>query len=128
MTRNYLFLTLLALQLPAQVTSDDLKRADPANWLHYNGQYHSQRHSLLKQINTGNVKDLTAKWIFHVREGRRLEAVPIVVDGIMYFSQPNEVMALDARTGRQIWEWQREPAIQKGPNRGVAVHGNKVFV
>lgn len=118
----------LATLAPAQVTYDDLKKADPRNWLHYNGQYHSQRHSLLKQIHLGNVRNLVPQWIYHVNEARRLESVPIVVDGVMYVSQPNEVHALDARTGRLIWLWQREPAIQKGPNRGVAVYGNKVYI
>jgi alcohol dehydrogenase (cytochrome c) len=54
--------------------------------------------------------------------------VPIVVDGVMYFTNPNEVYALDARTGREIWQYQRQPALQKGPNRGVAVYGNRVYM
>ncbi|MBI3683723.1 MAG: PQQ-dependent dehydrogenase, methanol/ethanol family [Acidobacteria bacterium] len=113
--------------LHAQVTYDDLLKADPKNWLHYSGQYHSQRHSLLKQIDTGNIKTLSAAWIYHIEGARRLESVPIVVDGVMYVSQPNEVHALDARTGRLIWDWHRQPALQRGPNRGVAVYGNKVY-
>jgi alcohol dehydrogenase (cytochrome c) len=122
------FFFLIAGVLSAQVTYDQLRKAPPDNWLHYNGQYHSQRHSLLDQVNTRNAKKLVAQWIYHIPEARRLESVPIVVDGVMYVSQPNEVYALDARTGREIWQWQRQPAIQKGPNRGVAVYGNKVYV
>ncbi|HUQ95887.1 MAG TPA: PQQ-dependent dehydrogenase, methanol/ethanol family [Bryobacteraceae bacterium] len=121
-------LVLCAGALAAQVGYEDLKKADPRNWLHYSGQYHSQRHTLLNQVNTGNVKQLAAKWIHHIPESRRLESVPIVVDGVMYVSQPNEVYALDARTGRRIWEWRRQPALLKGPNRGVAVYANKVYV
>ncbi|MBL8179964.1 MAG: PQQ-dependent dehydrogenase, methanol/ethanol family [Bryobacterales bacterium] len=117
-----------ALVLHAQVSYQDLKNAGPANWLHYNGQYHSQRHSLLKQVNTANVKNLAAQWIYHLRGAERLESVPIVVNGVMYVSQPNEVHALDARTGRLIWQWNREPALQNGPNRGVAVYANKVYI
>ena len=56
-----------------------------------------------------------------------LETVPIVVDGVMYVTQPNEVYAIDARSGRQIWEYHRVPARQKGPNRGVAVWNDKVY-
>ncbi|MBK5290454.1 MAG: PQQ-dependent dehydrogenase, methanol/ethanol family [Acidobacteriia bacterium] len=122
-----MFTFFLAAAAFAQVTYDDLKKADPKSWLHYNGQYHSQRHSLLGQINTGNVKSLAAKWLYNVPGARRLETVPLVVNGVMYLSQPNEVHALDARTGRLIWQWSRQPALQKGPNRGVAVYGNKVF-
>jgi alcohol dehydrogenase (cytochrome c) len=114
--------------LPAQVTYDDLVRADAKNWLHYSGQYHSQRHSLLKQIDTRTVKDVVPKWVYGIPGARRLESVPIVVDGVMYISQPNEVYALDARTGRLIWDYRRQPAMQRGPNRGVAVYGNKVFM
>jgi len=114
--------------LTAQVTGEHLLKPDPANWLHYNGQYHSQRHSALNQVHTGNVSRLAAKWIFHVPNARQLQNVPIIANGIMYVSQPNEVYALDARTGRQIWAWFRQPALQKGPNRGVAVYGNRVFV
>lgn len=125
---KYLAIVLSASMMLAQVTYDDLKKADPANWLHYNGQFHSQRHSMLKQVNTQNVKNLVPKWIHHIDEARRLESVPIVVNGVMYVAQPNEVQALDARTGRSIWTWRRENPIQRGPNRGVAVYGNKVYI
>ena len=121
-------LVSVGLSLTAQVTYDDLLKADPKNWVHYSGQYHAQRHSLLKQVHTGNAKDLVPKWIFGVPAARRLQTVPIVVDGVMYLSQPNEVYALDARTGRQIWDYHRQPALQRGPNRGVAVYGNKVYM
>src|SRR5436305_12400444 len=70
---------------------------------------------------------MTPKWIFHVPGSGRLESVPIVVDGVMYVSQPNEVFALDGRTGRLVWKYRHEPALGKGPNRGVAVYGNRVY-
>jgi len=38
--------------------------------------------------------------MYHVDSARRLESVPLVVDGVMYFTNPNEVYALDARTAR----------------------------
>lgn len=119
---------LTATACLAQVTYPDLLNPPPANWLHYNGQYHSQRHSPLKQVNAQNVQKLVPRWMHHVEGARRLESVPIVVDGVMYFSQPNEVYALDARTGREIWQYQRQPAMQRGPNRGVAVYGNRVYM
>ncbi|MCC6391196.1 MAG: hypothetical protein IT167_11385, partial [Bryobacterales bacterium] len=70
------FFFLIAGVLSAQVTYDQLRKAAPGNWLHYNGQYHSQRHSLLDQVNTRNAKKLAAQWIYHVPEARRLETVP----------------------------------------------------
>ena len=123
-----LVLALIAAPLAAQVTYDQLLNPKPENWVHYSGSYNSQRHSALKQVTTANAKDLTAQWIFHVPEASRLESVPIVVDGVMYVAQPNDVFALDARSGRMIWEYHRQPALQKGPNRGVAVYGSKVYI
>lgn len=113
--------------LPAQVTDRQLREAKPADWLHYNGTYDSRRHSALNQIDTANVGALVPKWVFHMPGASHLESVPIVVDGVMYVTQPNEVYALDGRTGRQLWEYHRLPARQKGPNRGVAVWGDKVY-
>jgi alcohol dehydrogenase (cytochrome c) len=130
MTRPAVLLYLILLGLApaaAQVDYEQLRKADPANWLSYSGSYNSQRHSLLKQIHSGNVRDLVPTWIYQMPGSARLESVPVVVDGVMYLSQPNEVHALDARTGRLIWRYRHEPALGKGPNRGVAVYGSKVF-
>jgi alcohol dehydrogenase (cytochrome c) len=123
----FLLAAFIAGSGTAQVSSEDLLKADPSNWLTYSGAYHAQRHTLLDQINTGNVKNLTAKWIFHFSDVGHMEAVPIVVDGVMYLGQFNRVDAVDARTGRLIWQYQREPAAT-GWHRGVAVYGNKVYV
>jgi alcohol dehydrogenase (cytochrome c) len=118
---------LLAGTAGSQVTDKRLRDADPNDWLSYNGSYDSRRHSLLKQVNRETVQALVPKWIYHVPNANHLESVPVVVDGVMYITQPNEVYALDGRTGRQIWDYRRVPAKQKGPNRGVAVWGNKVY-
>ena len=111
----------------AQVTYQDLLKPDPANWLTYSGSFDSQRHTSLKQIHTKNVKSLVPKWIYHVPGASRLETVPLVSNGVMYISQPNEVYAIDAQAGRLLWEYHHEPAIEKGPNRGVALYGNSVY-
>jgi alcohol dehydrogenase (cytochrome c) len=112
----------------AQVSYDDLRKADPRNWLSYSGSYSAQRHSLLHQIHTGNVGRLAASWVFQIPGASRLESVPVVVDGVMYVSQPNEVYALDGSTGRLIWDYRYQPALRKGPNRGLAVLGHRVYV
>src|SRR5207245_11342883 len=114
--------------LCAQVTYQDLLSAKAGDWLTYSGSYHSQRHSTLKQIHRGNVSSLVPKWIYHVPGATRLETVPLVADGVMYVSQPNEVYAVDAQAGRLIWEYHHEPALERGPNRGVAVYGNRVYL
>src|SRR5712692_5086590 len=102
--RPFGLLTLLLLPGVAQVTYPDLVKADANNWLTYSGPYNAQRHSLLKQVNKGNVKTLVPKWIYHVPRADHLESVPIVVDGVMYLSKTKELYALDARTGRFIWQ------------------------
>ena len=113
--------------LSAQISDEELRNPKPENWLHYSGSYNSHRHSPQKQITPQNVGRLQAKWAYHLVGQQHIQAVPIVADGVMYISQFNRVDALDARTGSQIWQYQRE-AVSTAPQRGTAVHGNKVFV
>jgi alcohol dehydrogenase (cytochrome c) len=88
------------------VPSERLLKApgEPQNWLSYSGSYMSQRHSPLKQITIANAKNLELKWVFQAQSLQTFEATPLVVDGIMYVTQaPNDVVALDAKTGRLFW-------------------------
>jgi alcohol dehydrogenase (cytochrome c) len=121
----YLLLLCSASSAAAQ-SYQDLVKADPGNWLSYSGSFGAQRHSLLKQIHTANVESLAAKWIYHLPRAEELEAVPVVSNGVMYVPQANEVEALDARTGRLIWQYQRS-APARGHNRGLAVYERKVY-
>ena len=117
------------------VTSGRLVKAgaEPQNWLMYWGDYQSTHYSGLKQIDTGNVRQLRAAWAFPMPGDSVLEATPIVVDGVMYMTQPGVVAALDARTGRQLWRYTRRQKV-KNPyeinpfNRGAAIVGNQLFV
>jgi alcohol dehydrogenase (cytochrome c) len=117
------------------VTADRLVKSDaePHNWLMYWGNYQSTHYSALDQITTANVRRLGAAWTFPMPGDSQLEATPIVVDGLMYTTQPGVVAALDARTGRQVWRFAREQKV-KNPyeinpfNRGVAVLGHRLFV
>ena len=105
-----------------------------ANWTSYNGDYSGRRYSSLREINTANVQKLRAAWVFHPGNSQNLEATPVVVRGVMYMTSANDVFALDARTGRQLWHYNRpvssglldDAASHK--NRGVAVWQNSVFV
>jgi alcohol dehydrogenase (cytochrome c) len=128
---NFTKLILLlgcTVQLCSQVTEKQLLEQPGANWLHYNGSYDTRRMSSLTQVNISNVGSLTNKWIFHVPGAGRLQCVPIVVNGVMYVTQPNEVYALDGQSGRMIWDFHHVgPIADRGPNRGVAVYGDKVF-
>src|SRR6476659_758851 len=97
---------LLSYGVRAQVTSERLLRAaeEPQNWLTYSGGYSSQRYSLLKQIDTTNVKNLELKWLLPNQVFGAWQSTPLVVDGIMYVTQrPDDVLAVDAKTGRVFW-------------------------
>ncbi|HEV3332865.1 MAG TPA: PQQ-binding-like beta-propeller repeat protein [Bryobacteraceae bacterium] len=136
MIRNALLLISLAGALPAQVSFDRVLNAnkEPNNWLTYSGTTLSQRHSLLNQITPANVKDLELRWVYQVKSLEKFEATPLVVDGVMYTVQPpNDVMALDAATGRVYWIYSYTPSKDARPccgrvNRGLAILGDTLFM
>src|ERR1700722_13035030 len=109
MTRFVLASSLLAAgSLVAQVSFDRIQNSnkEPQNWLTYSGSLLSQRYSELSQIKPGNVKDLEMQWAFQARSTEKFESTPLVVDGVMYVTQaPNDVVALDAATGRIFWTY-----------------------
>ena len=118
------------------VTADRLVKstAEPQNWLMYSGTYSSQRHSPLTQITTANAKDLTLKWVFQSRSLEKSEVTPLVVNGIMYTTQSiNDVIALNAVTGKTLWTYNYtpDPAAKNccgKMTRGLAISGNKIFL
>jgi glucose dehydrogenase len=94
----------------SQVTYERLLQADrePGQWMTYSGSYHSWRHSALKQITRDNVDKLKVAWVYQMPVTERIEATPLVVDGVMYVSEPpSNVVALDAATGRPYWRYRR---------------------
>lgn len=138
MTRILLAPVLLAgISVTVQaVEYDDILKAreTPHNWVTYNGTYMSQRHSTLTQIKPRNVRKLELKWMLQNQVFGAWQSNPIVVDGIMYITQrPNDIMAVDAETGRVFWVYQHvnSPDYQVccgANNRGVAILGDKVFM
>jgi alcohol dehydrogenase (cytochrome c) len=136
MTRRLLLLISIAGSLAAQVTFDRLLHADrePQNWLTYNGGVSAQRYSPLTQINAGNVKNLELQWIYQARSLEKYEATALVVDGILYTVQaPNDIIAMDAATGRIFWTYSYTPGPKARPccgriNRGVAILGDTLFM
>ena len=96
-------------RVQAQVTYDRLLNAakEPRNWLIYSGGYFSHRYSGLTKITPANAKDLELKWMYQAAVAGGWQTTPLVADGIMYLTQrPNDVVALDARTGRVFWIYQ----------------------
>lgn len=108
-------------------------RSDADSWLTYGRDYTNQRFSPLKQVNKGNVGKLVKAWEFNSGVKSTFQASPIVVDGVMFVSLPfNHVVALDAKTGKEIWRYKHERRTKTmccGPaNRGVAVAYGKVYM
>ena len=127
----------LTAQQPVTSARIQASAKEPQNWLTYSGSYNGQRFTTLEQITPANVKNLNLEWVFQVRSlgaADKFEATPIVVDGIMYtVSPPNDVVALDAITGRQFWRYNHTVAQEARPccgrvNRGVAILGNSLFM
>src|SRR5918911_5545523 len=107
---------------------------EPQNWLTYSGNFNSQRHSGLTQIKPENASDLVLKWVFQSRSLDKHEVTPLVVDGVMYTIQsPNDVIALDAATGKTIWTYSHKPDPAARNccgklSRGLAILGDKLFL
>ncbi|HKE85176.1 MAG TPA: PQQ-dependent dehydrogenase, methanol/ethanol family [Vicinamibacterales bacterium] len=122
--------------LRAQVTFDRILRGDTdkQDWLTYSGSPTGQRHSPLTQITPDNVKNLELQWVFQVRSLEKFEATPLVVDGVMYTVQaPNDVIALDAATGRVFWVYPYIPSPLSRlccgrVNRGLAILENTLYM
>ncbi len=120
----------------AQVTFERLLNSakEPQNWMTYSGDYSGKRFSTLDQISITNARTMVAKWVYQTGATGKLETTPLVVDGILYATaQDDRAFALDARTGRPIWMYQRQIPADIRPccghvNRGLAILGDKVFV
>jgi alcohol dehydrogenase (cytochrome c) len=141
MNRSRFLAALLAILLAsyvldAQVTPDRLVRAaqEPHNWLTYSGGYASQRYSPLREITPSNVRNLELKWILPNQVFGAWQATPLVADGIMYVTQrPNDVLAVDAKTGRVFWQFRHTVSPDArvccgSNNRGVAILGDTVYL
>ena len=107
-------------------------KSEPQNWMMYWGDFQGTHFSPLPQITPANVSTLQAQWSIQL-PGEVLQTTPLVVDGVMYSSgAPGQVLALDARTGKQIWRYDRRqkvtsPYESNRSNRGVTLLGNRLF-
>jgi alcohol dehydrogenase (cytochrome c) len=130
-------LVLGAAPSAAQTISDAQLSAglsEPTRWINYGGDYGGRRHSPLTQITPANVHTLSAQWAFQTGVLGKFEATPIVIDGIMYLTGPNNTAwALDARTGRQLWSYRRDLPERLNiccgaVNRGFAAYGERLYM
>jgi PQQ-dependent dehydrogenase (methanol/ethanol family) len=104
----------------------------PGDWRTYNGSDSANRYSPLKQITRANVGALKVKWVYPMPHFG-LEVTPLAADGVLYVTGPNQVVALEADTGRALWTYSRPPTsglvgdARLGTNRGVALRGDTVY-
>jgi acido-empty-quinoprotein group A len=130
MVASVAVLFTLALR-PSFVAAQGLEPAallrPPADtWPTYNGDYSGARFSTLDQINAGNIHSLTLAWIFQT-QGTTIKSTPLEVNGILYFSVPDNVWAVDARFGRMVWHYERKSEGDHIGHRGLAMYKNWLY-
>jgi alcohol dehydrogenase (cytochrome c) len=116
----FLFLGLIPYAL-AQTTPD--------TWPTYHGDFNGQRHSKLKQITPENVNQLSQLWRFQTGQNQQIKATPILVNGVIYITTPDNLWAVDVRTGNQLWHYAypMNDAFHIG-HRGAAVYKDNVYL
>jgi quinohemoprotein ethanol dehydrogenase len=130
---------LICSEIGAEPVTDERLReadSDTANWLTHGRTYQERRYSPLDQINDATIEKLGLAWTFETATERGLQATPLVVDGVMFFTGAwSVVYALDARDGSLLWKY--DPKVPRQTaykyccgvvNRGVAIWQNSIYV
>jgi len=139
MKRKYQILLVLIFVFNSNVLAEnhnDSQSDKDVDWPSYGLTPHEDRFSPLQQINADNVSRLGLAWAKKLSTVRGIEATPLVVDGVIYYSLPwSVVQATDAVSGATLWTW--DPGVDKATwgrkaccdvvNRGVAFAGGQVF-
>lgn len=115
--------------LAAQNVDAPMLLHPPANsWPSYHGDYSGRRHSALTQITPANVKNLSLAWAFQTGQPASIKSSPLLVDGIVYITVPDNVWAIDARSGHEIWHYRYPPnaGLHIG-NRGLGMYAGYLF-
>ncbi len=122
-----------------KVTTERLLNAasEPQQWMTYNGSYSEQRYSTLSGINKDNVKTLGLAWFADYDTNLTQAGTPLAVDGAIYVSTAwSKVYAFDARTGKQLWQYNPQSKGERVAqnvccgivNRGIAAYNGKIYV
>jgi alcohol dehydrogenase (cytochrome c) len=108
----------------------ELLKPPKNSWPTHNGDYSGRRFSSLRQINKDNVGFLAMAWAFQtdVSTGPGLKSTPLLVDGTLYFTEPDDVWAVDARTGQQNWHYhyRKNEGLHIG-QRGLGMYKEKLY-
>ena len=106
-----------------KVDAAELTNPPTDSWPGYHGDYSGRRHSPLTQIAPGNVGGLGLAWAFQTNQTAQIKSSPLLVDGILYFTVPDNIWAVDARSGHLLWRY--SSPTSKGNHigqRGVAMY------
>ena len=87
------------------LTVAQIEKPSTDSWPTYNGDYSGRRFSSLTKINAANVKNLSLAWIYDLPAPGTIKATPLQIGGVLYFTTPNHVYAVDARTARELWHY-----------------------
>ncbi|MGJ4914844.1 methanol/ethanol family PQQ-dependent dehydrogenase [Bradyrhizobium sp. HKCCYLRH2060] len=129
-------LALFASHGASAQSADQLVKGatDTANVLNYGMGYNLQRFSPLNQINKDNAKHLVPVWNYSFADDRSEESQPLVYQGVLYVTTHNATMAVDAKTGKQIWKSKIDYPAETPRvvccgiiNRGAALYDGKLF-
>ncbi len=108
----------------------------PDVWPTYNGDYSGRRYSEVKQINQSNIDSLKIEWMYRItgigpQRGVGdpiIKSAPLMVNGVAYFTIPDHVFAVNARTGEQLWQYDFEDhGGHLVGQRGVGMYGNWLY-
>lgn len=110
--------------------SDDLLANPPADsWLNWRGTYDAMGYSPLDQINRDNVDELRVAWSLTLPPGPN-ESTPLIHEGVMFVhSYGDNIMALNAITGDELWHYRHElpDDVRPSVKRNIAIYGNKIY-
>jgi alcohol dehydrogenase (cytochrome c) len=130
-TRLLMSIFLLATGATAWAQGVDpsmLLKPPADSWPLYHGTYDGRRHSKLEQITPQNVHGLSMAWAFQTNQKAEIKSSPLLVDGVLYFSVPDNVWAVDALSGHELWHYiyPPNPGLHIG-SRGVGMYKNWLF-
>ena len=116
MKHSILILALLAVGLftAAKLRIDVTPTGSAEDWPEYLGGPERNHYSTLTQINAGNVSQLKMAWEYHTLDSGQIQCNPIVKNGVLYgMTATTQPFALDAATGRQLWQRKDTTAMTK---------------
>ena len=120
---TFVWVTLIAavLVFASGLVAQGPGGAKTVNWPLHNLDLAGSRYSALDQINPSNVKSLTPRFLFQygVIDGVSNQTTPVVVDGVMYVTDPRgSVYAVDASEGQLLWTYDVSELIGGGRKEG----------